>query len=190
MKSLEEYEKKLIEFETSTRFFEGRHIRETYKRAAEKGAKNVRNDRGGSTLVGVTYNTYKRMARLYGWPEDWDGFLTMTYDDWSRIVFHLFTDIQGERIKSRSLALALFDFYWHSGANAVKAIQRIVNTRQDGNLGPKTLAAINYGDARVLHLKLTYERLRFLENLAGRDYTQRGFLEGWKNRVSWMTYEE
>ena len=188
MKDFREYEKKLIEFETSVQA--GTHsVREAYDRAAKKGVSNVKFDRGGATLVGVTYNTYKKIARLYGWPEEWEGFVSMTYEEWETIVYFLFFEIQGSHIKNQSLALALFDFYWHSGTHAVKVIQKLVNTRQDGILGPKTLAAINFNDARVLHLKLTYERLKFLENLAGKDYTQRGFLEGWKNRISFMTFE-
>ncbi len=88
----------------------------------------------------------------------------------------------------KSLALAIFDFYWHSGTAAVKTVQRIVNTTVDGKLGQKTLASINVNDPRQLHLRVTFERLKFLETLA-RKPSQRGFLEGWKNRVAYMTYE-
>ena len=114
--------------------------------------------------------------------------MTMNFEEWERIVYHLYFDINADKIRDKSLALAIFDFYWHSGTAAVKTVQRIVNTTVDGKLGQKTLASINVNDPRQLHLRVTFERLKFLESIA-RKPSQRGFLEGWKNRVAYMTYE-
>ena len=47
---------------------------------------------------------------------------------------------------------------------------------------------INADDPRQLHLRVTFERLKFLESIA-RKPEQKGFLEGWKNRVAYLTYE-
>ena len=188
MKDWNEYLKTLIFVETSVKSHSTLTIRETFRRAAEKGVTNVKLDNGGATLVGVTFKTYKAMADLYGWPSTWEGFVTMTFEEWERIVYHLYFEINADKIRDKSLALAIFDFYWHSGTAAVKTVQRIVNTTADGKLGPKTLAAINVNDPRQLHLRVTFERLKFLESIA-RKPSQRGFLEGWKNRVAYLTYE-
>ena len=82
----------------------------------------------------------------------------------------------------------LYSLILSSKLEQVKTVQRIVNTTVDGRLGPKTLAAINVNDPRQLHLRVTFERLKFLESIA-RKPGQLGFLEGWKNRVAYLTYE-
>ena len=186
MKEWNDYLKILIFVETSTK--PQATVRKSYERAAEKGVTNVKLDKGGATLVGVTFETYKAMADLYGWPSTWEGFVGMAFEEWERIVYHLYFEINADKIRDKSLALAIFDFYWHSGVQAVKTVQRIVNTTVDGKLGQKTLASINVNDPRQLHLRVTFERLKFLESIA-RKPSQRGFLEGWKNRVAYMTYE-
>jgi hypothetical protein len=84
MKEWNDYLKTLIFVETSTK--PQATVRKSYERAAEKGVTNVKLDNGGATLVGVTFDTYKAMADLYGWPSTWEGFVTMTFEEWERIV--------------------------------------------------------------------------------------------------------
>ena len=79
MKEWNDYLKTLIFVETSVKSHSTLTIRETFRRAAEKGVTNVKLDNGGATLVGVTFVTYKAMADLYGWPSTWEGFVTMTF---------------------------------------------------------------------------------------------------------------
>ena len=84
MKEWNEYLKTLIFVETSVKSHSTLTVRETFRRAAEKGVTNVKLDNGGATLVGVTFKTYKAMADVYGWPSTWEGFVTMTFEEPSK----------------------------------------------------------------------------------------------------------
>ena len=63
--------------------------------------------------------------------------------------------------------LALFDFSFNAGAElAAKRLQSVVGVRQDGDIGPITLAALAKATKSALIMNLTYLRIAYYETLA------------------------
>lgn len=97
---------------------------------------------------------------------------------------HFWKPIQGDRIRDQRAAEFLFDFYVNSGYHAIKAIQRIVKVKDDGIIGPQTLAAINSTDPEAVFVALKAARVKFLKDIVARKPNQGEFLQGWMNRVN------
>jgi type VI secretion system secreted protein VgrG len=91
--------------------------------------------------------------------------------------------MRGDEIKSQKIAEILFDGYVNMGANAVKLMQNLVGVKQDGQIGPATVAAINASDELELFEEYKEERKRFYVNLANRKPELQVFLKGWLNRM-------
>jgi len=96
---------------------------------------------------------------------------------------HFWKPVQGDKINDQRIAGFLFDFYVHSGYHAIKAIQRGVKVKDDGIVGPQTIAAINSADPEAVFAGLKVARVRFLKDIAARKPDQGKFLEGWMDRV-------
>ena len=97
---------------------------------------------------------------------------------------HFWKPIQGDKITAQPVANFLLDFFINSGYHAVKTTQRLVGAKEDGILGPKTLAAINATEPAHLLSKLKVARLSFLKGIVARNPSQEKFLNGWQNRVN------
>jgi lysozyme family protein len=86
------------------------------------------------------------------------------------------------------VSLAHFDACVNTGVTqAAKFLQRTVGTRDDGVIGPLTLAALASALVRespgALAARLARQKIPFYRELARRDPEQRVFLSGWLNRV-------
>ena len=76
---------------------------------------------------------------------------------------------------------AVFDFALNSGTGrAVKILQKVLGTAQDGQIGPETLALVNAANPRTVASQVCDARLAFLQGLA----TWNDFGRGWKSRVA------
>ena len=76
---------------------------------------------------------------------------------------------------------AVFDFAINSGTGrAVKILQKVLGTAQDGQIGPETLALVNAANPRTVASQVCDARLAFLQGLA----TWNDFGRGWKSRVA------
>ena len=74
----------------------------------------------------------------------------------------------------------VFDYGVNSGpSRAAKALEHLVGTSEDGEIGPLTIAATAQADAATLVNKICDQRLAFLKSLGGWVY----FHNGWTNRV-------
>lgn len=97
---------------------------------------------------------------------------------------HFWKPIHGDKINSQGVANFLLDFYINSGYHAVKTAQHLVGAKEDGVMGPKTLAAINAEEPGGLLSGLKAARLSFLKRIVARNPSQEKFLAGWQNRVN------
>lgn len=158
----------------------------------EGGFVNDPLDKGGATNKGVTIATWKRC----GYDKDGDGdidvndlkLLTET-DVLYRVLKPYYWDRwQADRIISQPVANILVDWVWGSGANGIKIPQRVLGLKQDGIVGPVTLAAVNNAEPRVLFDNIKAEREAFLHRIVKRDPTQKRFLKGWLNRLNAIKY--
>ena len=74
---------------------------------------------------------------------------------------------------------AVVDFYYNSGSHAIRTVQEVLGLTVDGQLGPKTIAAINSAPKEKLAAYLD-ARLAFMKSLS----TWPTFGKGWAARVA------
>jgi lysozyme family protein len=113
--------------------------------ALEGGYKlhTVKGDRGGMTYAGIS-----RQA----WP-NWQGWEKIDYGEYGEDLFRAIEDfyrsnywdkINGDRIKSQHVAYMIYDFAVNAGVStSARIAQRIVGAKADGDIGPKTLQAMD-----------------------------------------------
>ena len=74
-------------------------------------------------------------------------------------------------------------------SQGVRFLQRVVNAKDDGILGPATLKAVSDalvppGDAKQLALDLSKKRKEFYKKLVEKKPAFSRFIDGWNNRVT------
>ena len=147
----------------------------------EGGFVNDPNDSGGATNKGVTLATFRRYK---GASASVDDLKAITDEDWTAIFKVMYWDkCKADNINSQSVANLLVDWYWMSGTKAIKYVQRIIGTTEDGIVGKQTLAKLNAkGDGLILDI---YDyRKDFYHRIVANRPTQKLFLRGWLNRLN------
>lgn len=149
----------------------------------EGGYVNHPADPGGATNLGITIGTAKR----YGVDMDSDGdtdildIKKLTVAAASKIYKgEYWNKVSGDLLPS-GLDYAVFDFAVNSGVSrAGKFLQGLLGVTQDGQIGPKTVAALDGKNAGDLINALCDNRLAFMKSLS----TWKTFGKGWNSRVS------
>lgn len=154
-------------------------------RSWEGGFANVRGDRGGATMMGVTLTTFRS---VYGRSKTVDDLKKITEAQWNTIFKKYFWDRwKADGIRSQSIANLLVDWVWLSGAYGIKIPQYMLGVKIDGVVGEKTIAAINnYPDEKELFGKLWKEREAFIGRIARG--AQAKFKAGWLRRLNGIRY--
>ena len=155
---------------------------------------NMRSDRGGATKFGITLATWKKV----GYDKNGDGKITaedvksLSKSDYDRVFKRNYWDVcYGDKIINQSVANLLVDFAYNSGCSkAIKKIQKVVGTKEDGIIGKNTLAAINnFKQGQwVLFDKLKIARITYLNDIVKNDPKQEVNLKGWLRRVGNIQY--
>lgn len=144
---------------------------------SEGGFVNHPSDPGGMTNLGVTKATW----------EEWTG-AKVTEEDMRNLtpdsVRELYRVRYWKRVKGDDLPkgvdLCVFDFAVNSGVYRGSVfLQRVLGAKEDGVIGPKTVAAANAEEPGVLIQRYCRARLKFLQGL----YTFATFGRGWTNRI-------
>lgn len=135
------------------------------------------------TNSGVTLETYQS---FFGKKKTCDDLRKMTEDEWKKIFKEGYWDRwNGDSIKDQSIANILVDWLWHSGTWGIKHPQRVLGVKDDGIVGPKTLAAINeHPYPKLLFAQLWQKREAYLRGL-----NKPQFIRGWMNRLNDFKYE-
>lgn len=177
----------------------------------EGGFANDPADSGGATMRGVTLNTYKQYCKLKGKPsptvQDLKAITEATVIDILRTLY--WNPCKGDDIRNQSVANLIVNSCWGTGMVYMKIIQGVLCVKQDGVVGPVTLAAINNANQRELFTKLWNRRKKFFEGTVessirkyeakiGRKateaelmkYTNKRFLKGWLNRLNDFKFSE
>ena len=149
------------------------------------------------TYMGVTWATWKRYAKAKGFAATGKSFTEMNIAQWEDLLKTLYWDaFRGDDIKSQGIAEMLFEAVWGGGAFGSRGLftklqdflrRNGYDIRVDGQIGPKTVAALNaYAKTKkaeeALVLYLTNERLIYLQGLS--DWWK--YKAGWSRRVSEM----
>lgn len=167
----------------------------------EGGYCNVAGDRGGETIFGIARNMHPKLSLwniMDTYKNDFESFSKANYKELEKQCLgntdfkkqmdsfyreEFWDKIKGDCIESQHVANALYDFAVNSGVSrAVKSIQEVLGVVVDGNLGNKTLEAINKQEGKALCNKLCDKRKAFFEEIAKKGQNAK-FLNGWLNRV-------
>lgn len=181
----------IIKWEAGVSRLYGESLERLFERARQKGWVNDPDDRGGATQTGVTFGTYKAYRKSVGKPTPTVSDLrNISYEEWRAVLKTLFWDkVNADAFKSEDVAVMVVDWYWGSGAWALKNTQKVLGVTRDGIFGSKTLAAINgwKNGQRDLFYALKAERIAYYKRIAVG--SQKKWLKGWLNRVNDLRYE-
>lgn len=156
----------------------------------EGGYVNNPNDHGGPTNMGITLATWQKQ----GYDKNHDGHIDaqdiklLSKDDFIVILRNYWNVWKADQIGNQSVADILVDWVWGSGRWGVTIPQQILGVAADGNVGPKTLAALNSQNQQDLFNKIHAKRVEFLNNIVKNNPSQSVFLKGWLNRLSSFNY--
>lgn len=155
--------------------------------AASKGPVTVPGDKGGLTHVGITHTAWRQYLRRRSLPLA-TPLASMSYGQWCDVLGVLFWDrCNADSIRSTRVAAAIVDWVWHSGSGIIRHVQRLLDVRADGIIGPVTIAAINARDPVCLFTEIQERRIRYYRAIAPVGSANHRFLRGWINRVNRLT---
>ena len=136
----------------------------------EGGYVNDKRDPGGETKYGVSKRSYPTL-----------NIASLTEYDAKAIYLRDFWKPAGCDRVPPAIAFDLFDMAVNSGVSrAIKTLQRVVGTAEDGQLGPITLAAVAALDPVRAVARFNAVRLAFMASLP----TWPTFSRGWALRIA------
>lgn len=139
----------------------------------EGGYSNNPNDPGGETMWGITL-LVARTAGYYG-P------MAEMPQSTAKGIYHTKYWRAWMDTVPYAVAFQVFDGSVNSGeVQAVKWLQRAAGVKDDGLVGPVTLAAVKVADPVKLAVKFNTERLEFLTGLPNWQH----FGRGWARRIA------
>ena len=139
------------------------------------------------TMKGVTLATYRK---FFGSDKNCKDLKEITQAEWDLIFKEGYWDKwRADEINNQSIADLLVDWTWASGRYGIILPKRVLGVKDDGMVGPKTLAAINnYPDQKELFWKLWIRRKRHFQDIAKNGKEK--FLKGWLHRLEDFDYRE
>lgn len=181
----------ILLWENGIKTLPGETLGQTFARAKAKGVIKKKSDSGGPTLVGVTLTTFQEWRVSQGKPKPTEADLAkLSYTEWLEILKSLFWNrCKGGQIHSQSVANMLVDWVWHSGPLMIRKVQDIFSLRQDGIVGPKTLAALNAIPALSVFERIKAAREQYYRKIVSNRPSQAVNLKGWLNRLEAIRFE-
>lgn len=145
-------------------------------------------DMGGATNMGVTLSTWKQQ----GYDKDHDldidvqDLKLLEKKDVLQVLQNNYWNRwKADQINNQSIAELLVDFVWGSGKWGIIIPQRAMGLKDDGVVGPVTIAAINSADPKTLFELLYNKRIEFIMDIVKHNPEQSRFRNGWINRVNY-----
>ena len=133
------------------------------------GYSNHPNDKGGETSWGVTKKYYPQL-----------DIKNLTFEQAKVIYLNDYWKRFRCELLPTHLRYIFFDCIVNQGGNfATKLLQKLGNTKQDGIIGPLTIAA----SKKITAKEFAYGRIERYLNIIENDPTQAVFKEGWMNRI-------
>jgi lysozyme family protein len=94
-----------------------------------------------------------------------------------------------DKINNQSIAEFLVDWLYNSGSWGIKIPQRILQVKEDGLVGEKTILAVNNANGALFFCNLIQAREKFFRDIVVNNPSQKIFLKGWINRNNSFTYK-
>ena len=140
----------------------------------EGGLSNDKNDRGGLTKYGIAQKFYPTLDIANLTEENAKSIYRRDY--WNPLRL--------DEIESQTKAELLFESGVNFGITTIaKIAQRVVDVKDDGAVGTKTLEAINAMDDTVFVLAMKLAAVDRYRKICNADKDQKVFLLGWLNRI-------
>lgn len=148
----------------------------------EGGFANNENDSGGATNWGISTPVY---SAWLGRPATVDDVRMMPYSVAKKIYAqNYWAVIKGDSITSQDLATVFMDLSVLRGVNAAtKAMQKVLGLKQDGIIGPVSMAAINATSVGMLMYGFQRECVAAFCRIVQAKPSQVEFLSNWTSRV-------
>jgi lysozyme family protein len=154
----------------------------------EGGFVNDPVDRGGTTNKGITIATFRT---VFGKDKTVEDLKALTDEQFMIVLKRYYWDRwRADEIVNQSVAEILVDWVWGSGKWGIIIPQRILNTDDDGVVGPITIAILNEWDQVRVHDRIKEARYSFINELILNHPEQERFRKGWKNRINSYLYSE
>lgn len=133
-----------------------------------------RDDPGGKTMMGIT----EAVARANGYQGD---MRELPRSVAAQIYRRQYWDAVRAEELPQAVRYAVFDAAVNSGpAQAIRWLQRAVNVKDDGVIGPQTMLAVRMQNPEVLLRRLLAQRLKFMAGLSNWP----AFGRGWSRRIA------
>jgi lysozyme family protein len=154
--------------------------------SAEGGFSDDANDHGGATNRGILQREYTAWRQRRG--ETDRSIEEITDEEVINIYMHRYLYPAKCDNMLWPINVVHFDAAVNTGIEqAALFLQRAVDATADGQIGPRTLSALNQSiskdGAKAVAARIANLRRPFYELLAEKDPTQNDFLKGWLNRV-------
>lgn len=147
----------------------------------EGGYSDHPEDGGGKTQYGITELTYQKWQNTFNGVQN-KNIKDITKQEASTIYREMYWDkIRGDELP-RGVSLMVFDSAVHAGpTRAIWWLQRAVDAKTDGVIGPITLKLVNQVDvSRDFRLRVVKEIAKSRLMLAR---SNEAFVSGWFNRI-------
>lgn len=148
----------------------------------EGGWANDPDDSGGCTMAGITIATYRQ---YYGKNKTCNDLRFITQEEWLYIFKKGYWDkMKADYINNQSIAQLVVDMAWGSGSYwAIRKMQKAIGVKDDGIIGPKTLAALNAEPQEEVFQKIWNMRYDWLVAISKKGNNKK-FLKGWLRRLN------
>lgn len=157
-------------------------LAQQFELARKRGWSDDPDDPGGPTMIDVTLKTYSSFRKKKGFITTFKEDLhNISFEEWKEILKTLFWDRwRADEILSPGIAHLLVDWIWASGPKTIRNVQKLIDVKADGIVGPKTLMAINGINSDQLFYRLYYERVNYYQSCRGAGK----YFRGWINRLN------
>ena len=146
----------------------------------EGGYVNHPDDPGGATNKGITISTFRRYIKPNGTIDDLKALTTAQ----ATVVYkRQYWDAVNADLLPAGVDYTVADFAVNSGpGRAAKVLQAVVGAKQDGKIGPATIAATRAMTPKDVIRQVNARRLAFMKSIRGGSLWKT-FGRGWQRRV-------
>jgi lysozyme family protein len=151
---------------------------------AEGGSKFTNNpaDRGGPTKFGITQAKWSELLGVTATIDDIRNITEKEARDFYRN--HYILAFNFHELRKPLIPLVVDCAVNHGRVRAAMWLQRAVGVKEDGVVGPKTIAAVDSAPWVQTYARICARRVRFYGAIVGRDHSQAVFISGWNNRAA------
>ena len=145
-------------------------------------------DNGMPTNRGVKQDTYDDYAKRYKLPRK--EVSELKYGDVVDFYKNDYWETPKINLLPDKVSAVVFDYGVNAGTGkAIKDLQRVIGTKDDGIIGKKTLGSLNkyiekFGEDELIN-NLIDERMQHYGNLVTKEPQKYGkYIDGWSNRIN------